>query len=121
VPSITGAAFQIDVNAVVQAVPSQRITLSSKKGISGGSTGINITLASAPQLNLPANNGIGIDTTTQFLWTQGSGTGISVVYLLPMGQGPTFFIFTDGNSTNIPNLSPQGLGYQCFNLISGLL
>jgi hypothetical protein len=110
VPTITGATFQIDVNAVVPAVPSQRITLYSKKGISGGSTGINITLASAPQLNLPANNGIGIDTTTQFLWTEGSGAGISLVYILPMGQGPAFYIFTDGNSANIPNLSPQGLG-----------
>jgi Carboxypeptidase regulatory-like domain len=114
VPTITGATFQIDVNAVVPAVPSQRITLYSKKGISGGSTGINITLASAPQLNLPANNGIGIDTTTQFLWTEGSGAGISLVYLLPMGQGPTFYIFTDGNSANIPNLSPQGLGLPFF-------
>jgi hypothetical protein len=110
VPSITGATFQIDANAVVPAVPSQRVTFYSKKGISGGSTGVNITLASAPQLNLPANNGIGIDTTTQFLWTEGSGAGISLVYLLPMGQGPTFYIFTGGNSANIPNLNPQGLG-----------
>jgi hypothetical protein len=31
-----------------------------------------------------------------------------------MGQGPTFYIFTDGNSTYIPNLSPQGLGLPSF-------
>jgi len=114
VPSITGATFQIDANAEVSALPSNRITLYSKKGINGGSTGINITLASAPQLNLPANNGTGIDTTTQFLWTEGSGAGINIVYMLPMGQGPTFFIFTDDNSTYIPNLSPQGLGLPPF-------
>jgi len=114
VPSVSNATFQIDVNAEVSAVPSSRITLYSKKGISGGSTGVNITLASAPQLNLPANNGIGIDTTTQFLWTPGSGAGISLIYIIPMGQGPTFFIFTDGNITNIPNLNPQGLGLPAF-------
>lgn len=110
VPSISGATFQIDVNATVSAVPNSRTTLYSKKGINGGTTGINITLASAPQLNLPVNNGTGIDTTTQFLWSQGSGTGISIVIIQPMGQGPAFFIYTDGNSTNIPNLNPQGLG-----------
>lgn len=110
VPSISGATFQIDVNATVSAIPNSRITLYSEKGISGGSTGINITLVSAPQLNLPTNNGIGIDTTSQFLWTKGSGAGINIVLILPMGQGPQFFIYTDGNSTNIPNLSPQGLG-----------
>ena len=110
VPSITGATFQIDVSALLPATPSSRITFYSEKGISGGSTGINITLASAPQLNLPANNGIGIDSTTQFLWTKGSGQSISIAYIMPMGQGPAFFIYTDGNSTNIPNLSPQGLG-----------
>jgi len=106
VPSITGATFQIDVGAEV----STRITQYSEKGISGNSTGINITLATAPQLNLPATNGTGIDTTTQFLWTEGSGAGINIVLMFPMGQGPAFFIFTDGNSTYIPNLSPQGLG-----------
>lgn len=114
VPSLTGATFQIDVNAEISAIPSSRITLFSKKGISGGATGINITLANAPKLNLPANNGIGIDTTTQFLWTNGSSTGISLIYMLPMGQGPTFFIFTDGSSSYIPNLNPQGLGLPAF-------
>lgn len=34
--------------------------------------------------------------------------------MLPMGQGPTFYIFTDDNSTYIPNLSPQGLGLPPF-------
>jgi hypothetical protein len=110
VPSISGATFEIDVNATVSAIPGSRITLYSEKGISGGSTGINITLASAPQLNLPSNNGIGIDTTTQFLWTKGSVASINIVLIVPLGQGPAFFIYTDGNSTNIPNLNPQGLG-----------
>ena len=114
VPSITGATFQIDVNAEVSAIPTSRITLYSKKGISGGSNGVIITLASAPQLNLPANNGTGIDTTTQFLWTQGSGTGISIIIMIPLGQGPTFYIYTGGNNTYIPNLSPQGLGLPPF-------
>lgn len=113
VPSIS-ATFEIDVQAEVSAIPSSRTAMYRKKGITGGSSGVNITLASAPQLNLPANNGNEIDTTTQFLWTLGGGTGISIVRINPMGQGPAFFIFTGSNNTYIPNLSPQGLGLPAF-------
>jgi len=110
VPSISGATFEVDVRASY----SSRETTYQKKGITGGSTGITITLAAAPQLNLPVNNGTGIDTTTQFLWAQGGGTGVNLVLIVPSvpNGGPAFYMFTASNSTAIPNLGPLGLGLQ---------
>ncbi len=112
VPSITGATFGVDVNATLNATPTDRHTYYGKRGITGGSSGITINLASSPQLNIPAHNGSGIDTTTQFLWTKGSGGGICLLYISPtmFGTGPSFWIFTATNTASIPNLAPQGLG-----------
>jgi hypothetical protein len=111
VPSITGATFGVDVDATLSATPTNRYTNYNKRGIAGGSSGITVNLASAPQLNIPAHNGSGIDTTTQFLWTMGSGGGICVLYIYPSNfVGPSFYIFTASNSSSIPNLAPQGLG-----------
>ncbi len=112
VPSITGATFEVDAIATVPASPNSRGSVYQKKGITGGSSGVTLTLSAAPQLSLPVHNGIGIDTTTQFLWTQGGGTGINLARISPdMGNpGPVYYIFTSANSTTIPNLSPQGMG-----------
>lgn len=112
VPSISGATFEVDAVATVSATPNSRLSFYQKKGITGGSSGITVTLEGAPQLNLPVHNGTAIDTTTQFLWAQGGGTGVNMVQMIPnaLGTGPTYYIFTAGNTTNIPNLSPQGMG-----------
>jgi hypothetical protein len=110
VPVISGATFEVDAEAEVPG--DSRRTSFQKKCIACGTSGINLILTSAPQLNLPAHNGTGIDTTTQFLWAQGGGSGINYVYIRPImfGTGPIYYIFTAGNSTSIPNFSPQGLG-----------
>lgn len=106
VPSINGATFEIDVDATYLT----RQSFYEKKDIAGGASGITITLAAAPQLSVPVNNGTGIDTTTQFLWAQGGGTGINMILMYPLNPGPSFYIFTAANNTTIPNLAPQGLG-----------
>ncbi len=111
VPSITGTSFEIHIQAAISAFPTQRSSYYHKKGITGGSHGVIIELANAPQLNLPVHNGTEIDSTTQFLWTQGGGTGINYIQIMPSNPGdPVYYIFTAANSTNIPNLAPQGLG-----------
>ena len=112
VPSLAGATFGVDVWGVLFTTPNSRYTAYWKRGIAGGSSVTTINLSSSPQLNLPAHNGSGIDTTTQFLWTKGTGGGISYVIIEPTvsGMGPTFYIFTGENTTSIPNLAPQGLG-----------
>jgi hypothetical protein len=110
VPSISGATFEVDAYATLSATPNTRSCSYSKKGVSGGATGVTINLTNAPQLNLPAHNGTSVDTTTQFLWAQGSGTGVNLVYIRPTVQGPKYYLILSGNSTYIPNLSPLGLG-----------
>jgi hypothetical protein len=112
VPSLTGATFGVDAWGVYYGSTTPRNTVYWKRAITGGSSGITINLSSSPQLNLPAHNGAGIDTTTQFLWTKGNGGGICYVLIEPStpGAGPTFYLMTGGNTTSIPNLAPQGLG-----------
>lgn len=110
VPSITGATFEVRVNATLSAVPTSRNSSYMKKNITAGTSGINIELAAAPQLSLPVHNGIDVDTTTSFYWTQGGGTGVNLIQLFPGGANPVFFIFTAENNTTIPNLAPQALG-----------
>ena len=83
VPAITGATFEVYAGAQVSAIPNPRTSSYRKKGIAGGTSGITITLENAPQLTLPANNGTGVDTTTQFLWAQGSGTGVNLGIISP--------------------------------------
>ncbi len=110
VPSIAGATFGVEAAAVLSTTPTERFTSYRKRGITGGSSSISVTLGSPPQLNIPAHNGTGIDTTTQFLWTMGSSGGISMLSISCNGIGPDFYIFTESTSSTIPNLAPQGLG-----------
>lgn len=111
VPSISGTTFEIQVMASVSSFPTNRNTTYRKKAITGGSNSVTIDLVNAPQLNLPVNNGTEIDTSTQFLWTQGGGTGVNYIAIMPSDPGnPAYYIFTAGTSANIPNLAPQGLG-----------
>jgi hypothetical protein len=110
VPTISGANYAVSAEGFVAAASGSRWTHQTKTGISGGTSGVSLSLSVAPQLNLPAHGGTGIDTTTQFLWAQGGGTGVNLVIIDAAAAGPTFYIFTAGNSTLMPNLSPQGLG-----------
>lgn len=105
VPSINGFTFGLTASAL----NGNYITVFNKKGITAGSSGISINLIESPKLNLPANNGIGIDTTTQFLWSNSGTSGINIISFTP-SNGPTFFILCADNSCNIPNLAPQGMG-----------
>lgn len=111
VPSLTGATFGIDVWGVYYGSITPRNTAYWKRAVTGGSSGITINLSSSPQLAFPLNNETGIDTTTQFLWTEGNGGGICYVLIEPStpGTGPTFYLVTESNATSIPNLAPQGL------------
>jgi hypothetical protein len=106
VPNITGATFGIAAYASF----SGRSATYFKSGIASGSQTVTIPLAEAPQLSLPVNGGTGVDTTTSFLFTQGSGTGVNFVQLTGSGSDPSFLILTSNNSFVIPNLSQQGLG-----------
>lgn len=111
VPSITGATFEVNVTATLSATPNSRNSFFMKKNIAAGQSGVSIVMAAAPQLSLPVHNGIGVDTTTSFYWTQGGETGVNLIQIMPGDpSAPAFFIFTAENNTTIPNLAPQALG-----------
>jgi len=111
VPVINGATFEVDAYASATSTPTNRSCYYWKTGIAAGASGVTVPLASAPQLNLPANNGTGVDTTIQFLWAQGGGGGVNEfdVYPETSGDGPDFIVITTANTASIPNLAPQGL------------
>jgi len=107
VPSISGATYSIYTNAN----SGSRSAFFFKSNIAAGTSGLSIPLEAAPQLSLPVNNGTNVDTATSFLFTQGGGSGVNVVTIVPNSSAdPTFLIFTSQNMTSIPNLSAQGLG-----------
>ena len=108
VPTIAGATN--GVVATADASPPWRWVRFYKTGIPGGASGVNMALEAAPQPILPVDNGINVDTSTQFLWTPGGGTGISEVWLVGGTNDPTYCILTAANTISIPNFSPQGQG-----------
>ncbi|MFZ1080367.1 MAG: hypothetical protein WAO19_00405 [Candidatus Kryptoniota bacterium] len=112
VPVVNGATFEVDAYASAASTPTNRTCYYWKTGIAAGASGVTVPLAVAPQLNLPANNGTGVDTTIQFLWAQGGGGGVYEFAVAPVttGDGPTFIVITANTTANIPNLAPQGLG-----------
>ncbi len=110
VPTIAGATFAVTAYAQLAATPGYRTAQFTKTGIAGGASGVNVPLAAAPQLNLPAHNGTNVDTTTQFLWAPGGGTGINLVLMFSTSTNPVFYILTAANSITIPNFNPQGMG-----------
>jgi hypothetical protein len=110
VPVITGATFEVDALAQMASVPNSRATFYRKRNINSGTSGVIINLEGAPQLNVPMYNATGIDTTTQFNWTKESIGGVYLVNITPVFSGPSYYIFTSGNTVNIPNLSAEGLG-----------
>ena len=110
VPGITDAKFEVDAMAQALSTPNNLVTFYRVRDINKGTSGVIVDLVGAPQLNLPLYNATGIDTTTQFKWIKESNSGVCLVKIAPAFSGPSYYIFTSGNTTNIPNLVAQGLG-----------
>ena len=105
VANITGATFGVYARA-----STNRFTSFFRSGLSGGATGLSVTLETAPQLSLPVNNATNVDTVITFQWAQGGGIGVNRVIISDGGGNPQFYIYTTGTSLQIPNLAAQGLG-----------
>lgn len=72
-----------------------------------GSSGVNLNLNSASELNTPINSSIGIDTNNIFTYTPVAGGG---VYRISFSSGSrNFVVYTQGTSTRIPNFLPFGV------------
>ncbi len=111
VPSIAGALFGVNTFATLTTTPTNRLAFAYDAGITPGTSNEVVNLLTAPQANLPAHNGTGIDTSTAFLWTAGGGTGIYLISIAPTaGVHPAYLIYTQSTTVTIPNYSAQGLG-----------
>jgi hypothetical protein len=69
--------------------------------------GINnqVNIEPASVLNTPLNGATGIDTTTVFNYSQATGSAIYAVKY--QGSNNTYFVYTPGLNTTIPNFSPN--------------
>lgn len=104
VPTGTTTAAQLNVLAS-DTLPSYAQRM---KTLSAGTSGVTITVDSVSVLSTPANNSANVDTTTQFTFSNGGGTGIHLVKITPISNGKYFEIITTGNSVTIPNLANYG-------------
>ncbi len=109
VPNVSG--LQLTFGVYAEAAGSSRVTSFFRTGISGGATNVSVPLETAPQLALPVNAATGVDATTAFTWSQGTGTGVNVFDVFPISSSnPRFFVFTTTADAKIPDLSAQGMG-----------
>jgi hypothetical protein len=72
-----------------------------------GSSGNVITIETCPNLSTPPNMATNIDTTTNFTWSAGTGSGIYLVNYTTAGKN--FYVFTSQQNTTIPSFSSFGL------------
>jgi hypothetical protein len=110
VPSIAGATYGIYAVATQPATVGSRTSAFYRANIAPGTSGLALTLAAAPQLTAPVNNGTNVDTTTSFLFSPGGATGIHQVFITGVATNPRFIIYTAASSFTIPNLVSVGLG-----------
>jgi hypothetical protein len=111
VPDVPGLTFYA-VAAGTQPTPTNsRATVSIRWGITAGATGISIVLESAPQLSLPVHQATGVTTETPFVWSPGGGVGVSLfVASANVPTDPSIGVVLTGTTTQLPDLSAQGLG-----------
>jgi hypothetical protein len=75
------------------------------------SAGAQLKILDAPQPWAPMNNATSVDMSTNFKWSEFKG-GVHFVQITPVSpntaSNPTYFIFTKGTSTTVPDLTPAG-------------
>ena len=107
-PSITGITLIFGVAARVGG-PGTSQSIMFRPGLAPNASGVAITLPASPEPSLPIAGATGIDTAVTFSWTSFTGGMHLVVFAGGVGD-PSYYVFTSGTSTTIPNLQPFGLG-----------
>lgn len=107
-PNIPGTSLVLAVGAQAGGGGSSQSVM-LRPNIAPGASGVAITLPVSPEHSLPISGATGVDTTVTFSWTAYSG-GVHLVVFAGGGGDPTYYIFSAGTSTSIPNLQPFGLG-----------
>lgn len=106
-PNLTGATMRLSASA---SKPGGFFSRSVEAGLAPSATDVTLTIPAAPELSLPVDNAINVDTTTSFSWTPFSD-GVHVAIFLPaVATQPRYYIFSKDASVTLPDLSAQGLG-----------
>lgn len=105
VPVITGTTFSVSAAATGAAGQGSVF----KTGITGGTTGIAITIPTPPTQSLPVNAATGVDTTTAFSWAPVTSSIYLVLFNGPANQ-PDYLVITSETTAKIPNLASLGMG-----------
>jgi hypothetical protein len=80
--------------------------------VQAGTTGSVINIDSPASILTPGNGATGVDTTTLFSYSGGSGNAIHFVRITPTGSnGKTYQVLTNGTSFNFPNLATYGYNF----------
>ncbi len=107
VPGGLTSAFTIGLEATSGAATGEQ-TVKVATGTVGGSNAI--TLETPPTLSTPVNAATGVDTTTNFTFAGGTGTGVYMLQATSTGATPKhFYVLTTSTSLTLPSFSSFGL------------
>jgi hypothetical protein len=112
VPDLSELTFYASARAAIATATTPRATFYTRTGLGGGANGVVIGLEAAPQLSLPVHQATGVTTETPFVWSTGAGIGANIFVAAPstIGTDPTYVVISTEGTTEIPDLSAQGLG-----------
>ena len=80
-----------------------------KAPLAPNASGVNLVLRSGAEASLPVSGATGIGTTSSFSWS-GLSEGVHQIAFIPAAaDNPTFYVFTTGTETTIPDGSSSGL------------
>lgn len=110
-PDIANTTSQVCASGVntVPLLPGRSVTCLD--ALAPESSGAMLNVLAAPQPFAPANGANAVTAATPFAWSTFTG-GVYMVTIEPAAAGnPTYFIFTAGTSTTVPDLSLVGLAF----------
>jgi hypothetical protein len=106
-PPVPGATAELTVEA--QNAAASATATATRTGLQLDATSIAVGVEAAPKPTLPVNNATGVTYATPFDWTSFVG-GVNMLDVEPNGAGPEFHIVTSRATTNVPDLSLEGMG-----------
>jgi hypothetical protein len=99
----------IRISALAENPSGSAQIIGSLAGVAPGTSNATLTLPTPALPTLPANGATGVGTTTNFSWSALAGGVHFVFFTGANSTSPTFAIITAGTSTQLPDLTSQGL------------
>jgi hypothetical protein len=93
---LTGATSPLGSRAVVM-----------RRGVPPGTTGLDLVVPEAPAVIFPFDGAAGVDHSTQFL-SEPFPEGIRIYQFVSAGTDPNFFVVSDQDTVEIPDLTALG-------------